>query len=134
MTIVKPKKQIIFSDINIAFTAHPMTGQLNLLYNEDAVKRAVKNLVLTNQYEKLFQPTTYGGVTGSLFELLDDGDLIILKNQINDTIQNYEPRAKVLEVVVDRDRDPNGLDVTIYLEIINQPQPVAVNVFLERIR
>jgi len=128
-------KEIVFSDVNVTFTPHPVTGKLPVLKNADAVKRAVRNLILTNFGERQYDPLYGGNVRALLFENTDDPLLdTIIQSRIEAAINNYEPRAKVESVKVDLNPDSNALAIKIRFMIVNQRFPVDLEVAIERVR
>jgi phage baseplate assembly protein W len=128
-------KEVVFSDVNVTFTPHPVTGKLPVLKNADAVKRAVRNLILTNHGERPYDMLYGGNIRAMLFENADDP---ILQDEmvriITNTINKYEPRAKVDRVIVDVKPDSNTLVVKIRFMIVNQRFPVDLEVAIERVR
>ena len=128
-------REIVFSDVSVTFTAHPVTGKLPVLKNADAVKRAVRNLILTNFGERPYDPLYGGNVRALLFENTDDPLLdTIIQSRIEAAISNYEPRAKVESVKVDLKPDSNALAIRIRFMIVNQRFPVDLEVAIERVR
>lgn len=136
-------REIAFSDLNLKFTPHPATGKLTVLKNNDAVARAVKNLILTRKFERPYSPLFGSDVYSSLFEQIDtaaDDTIAInitaanIKKDIAAAIRNFEPRAEVLEITVRADSERNGLDVAIYFIVSNQAEPTSLEIFLERLR
>ena len=128
-------KEIVFSDVNVTFTPHPVTGKLPVLKNADAVKRAVRNLIITNFGERQYDPLYGGNVRALLFENTDDPLLdTIIQSRIEAAINNYEPRAKVESVKVDLNPDSNALAIKIRFMIVNQRFPVDLEVAIERVR
>jgi phage baseplate assembly protein W len=128
-------KEVVFSDVNVTFTPHPVTGKLPVLKNADAVKRAVRNLILTNFGERQYEPLYGGNIRAMLFENADDPLLQDqLKRQIEGAIKNYEKRAKVESVSVDVKPDSNLLAIRIRFMIVNQRFPVDLEVAIERVR
>ena len=125
---------VVYKDIDTLFTAHPVTGKLNTLTNNEAVARAVKNLVLTNKGERPYQPFIGGDVNAALFELNDGTIEDEVKQAIEDTIREYEPRAELISVFANQKIDNNALTITIKFRVVNQTDPIIVNVFLERVR
>jgi predicted component of type VI protein secretion system len=123
----------IFEDIDLMFSAHPITGSLKTVINENAVKQAVKNTVLTNKFERLYNPTNFTNVSGSLFDNITSSSVAFLRQKIRFAIENFEPRAKVLDVTVVVN-DTNNVDVNIYFSIEGQLAPQIVTIFLERVR
>ena len=128
-------KEVVFSDVNVSFTPHPVTGKLPVLKNADAVKRSVRNLILTNFGERPYDPLYGGNVRAMLFENTDDPLLQDqLRRQIEGAIKNYEKRAKVDRVLVDVKPDSNALIISIRFMIFNQRFPVDLEVAIERVR
>ena len=128
-------KEVVFSDVNVTFTPHPVTGKLPVLKNAEAVKRAVRNLILTNRGERPYDMSYGGNIRAMLFENADDP---ILQDEmvriITNTINKYEPRAKVDRVIVDAKPDSNTLVVKIRFMVVNQRFPVDLEVAIERVR
>ena len=128
-------KEVVFSDVNVTFTPHPVTGKLPVLKNADAVKRAVRNLILTNFGERQYDPLYGGNVRAMLFENTDDPLLQDqLKRQIEVAVKNHEKRARVESVEVDARPDSNLLAIRIRFMIVNQRFPVDLEVAIERVR
>lgn len=127
-------KEPIFKDIPLSFNAHPVTGLIKALTNREAVKQSVKNIVLTNHYERPYNPFLGGDVLSRLFEPMTPITEYEVTTNIKQALENFEPRADVLEVVVDAKEDLNALEVSITFTIVNEIDPVTVNVLLERVR
>ena len=85
----------LYSDLDLFFGKNNTDKDINIIYDVQAVKRSIRNLVLLNQYEKPFQPEIYSGVRGMLFELITPVNAVILARQIEDVINNFEPRARL---------------------------------------
>ena len=128
-------KEVVFSDVNVTFTPHPVTGKLPVLKNADAVKRAVRNLILTNFGERQYDPLYGGNIRALLFENTDDPLLESrIQTRIEAAVENFEPRAKVDRVIVDVKPDSNALVIRIRFMIVNQRFPVDLEVAIERVR
>ena len=128
-------REIVFSDVSVTFTAHPVTGKLPVLKNADAVKRAVRNLILTNFGERPYDPLYGGNVRALLFENTDDPLLSDrIRRDITRAINQYEERAKVLQVDVVLRPDSNQLVIKAQFQIVNQRFPVDLEVAIERVR
>jgi phage baseplate assembly protein W len=123
-----------FKDLDLNFTIHPVKKDINKNTGPMAVVNSIKNLILTNYYEKPFQPEFGSSVRGLLFENLDSITATTIKGEIERTIQNYEPRATVENINVIADYDNNGFKVYLEFSIVNQTTPITINFFLERIR
>ena len=102
---------------------------------EDAIKRSVRNLILTNFYDRPFRSYIGSNVQKLLFENFNPLTVQFLKDAINEVIRNYEPRVSLTNInVSESNEDKNGFNVSISYIIINRNQPVTINLFLERIR
>ena len=123
-----------WSDLDLDFNAHPVTKDVVTKTDVEAIKRSVRNLILTNRYERPFQPEIDGGVTRHLFQLSTPSTIFDIENAIKLAISNFEPRVKLIDVFVGGDLDKNGFDVTINFRVINIPEPVTIELFLERLR
>ena len=123
-----------WSDLDLDFNAHPVTKDVVIKTDVEAVKRSVRNLILTNRYERPFQPEIDGGVTRHLFQLSTPSTKLDIKTAIQVAIANFEPRVQLIDVFVGGDLDRNGFDVTINFRVINVPEPVTIELFLERLR
>ena len=125
---------IVFKDFDTLFDIHPVTRKLNVLVNEKAVARSVKNLVLTNKGERPYQPFLGCDVRNQLFELNDGLVESEVEDTISDVINQYEPRAELISVDADIKPDQNSVDVTITFRVVNQQDPISINLMLERVR
>lgn len=129
-----PKTTDKYRDLNLSFLAHPVTGDIGTLSDADAVKRSLKNLVLTNHYERPFHPEIGSNVRFMLFENISPITAISLERFIRDVITNFEPRAKLSSVSVVADPDHNGYTATVEFFVLNLPDLQTVDFFLERLR
>lgn len=123
-----------FSDLDLNFTIHPVKKDINRNIGAVAVINSIKNLILTNHYERPFQPEIGSNVRRLLFENLDTVTASAIQAEINRMVENYEPRVSIIRTVVQADFDNNGFKVYMEFYIVNQPNPVTINFFLERIR
>lgn len=123
-----------FSDLDMNFLIHPVKGDLNLLKNERAIINAIKNIILTNHYEKPFFPDYGSNVRRLLFENFDVTTTAALENEIRQCIENFEPRIQVLSVIVKNNYDNNSFDVTMQFSIVNISEPIIINFILQRLR
>ena len=123
-----------FSDLDLNFTIHPVKKDINRHTNETAVVNSIKNLILTNHYERPFQPDIGSNVRRMLFENMDTITSTVLENEITQTIKNYEPRANVSRINVSPDYENNGFEVYMEFYVVNRTTPITINFFLERIR
>ena len=125
----------LYSDLDLFFGKNNSNKDVNIVYDVQAVKRSVRNLVLTNQYEKPFHPEIYSGVRGMLFELMTPTTSAIIARQVEDVIENFEPRARLVGVRAYPDLDRNAYEVSVEFYIVNAPtELVELTLALERIR
>ena len=123
-----------FVDLNPNFEKNPLTKDLPLLKNAEAIKFAVKNIIMTTRGDRAFRPYFGSTVIGSLFENFTLATADDIKVAISDALKAYEPRIKLLDVRVRDDIDSNALDVRIYYRIIGMPlDPQSLNLILERV-
>ena len=120
MPIIRQQQSRAFKDISLSFKRHPVTNDILALTNEDAIKRSIRNLVETVNEERFFNPLIGSHLKESLFELPDNTLRSTLKTQIENTIQNFEPRVNLTDVVVNHPNDTNDLEVTVSYDIIGQ--------------
>ena len=123
-----------FRDLDLDFTRNAVTNDVNVVEDVISVKRAVKNLVQTNFYERPFQPELGCGVRELLFENFTPMTKVFLERKIEEVIVNYEPRENLQNVAVDDDQDKNRLVVDIYFYVVGVPGPQVVQTFLQRVR
>ena len=123
-----------FKDLDLSFNIHPVKKDINKHVGVKAVINSIKNLVITNHYEKPFQPEIGSNVRKLLFENIDELTSIALQREISQVIANYEPRASVSKVFVFADYENNGFNVEVEFSVINQSDPITITFFLERIR
>jgi phage baseplate assembly protein W len=124
----------LFSDFLVDLTPHPITKDLARAKNDAAIKRSVRNLVLTNVTERLFQPTIGGNVKRVLFEPNDIIAASELEYEISNVIANHEPRVSLIQVQAQSNPNGNDLTVSIIFAIINSQTIQTVDLILRRIR
>jgi phage baseplate assembly protein W len=125
----------VFKDFNFNFTRHPVTGDIAKLTNISAVKASVKNLVMTNFYERPFHPEIGSDVRRALFENMTPQVATRLGRNIEDVIVNFEPRAELINVIVQARIDMNAYEATIKFNVVNsETDEQTLNLFLERLR
>ena len=123
-----------YSDLDFNFTAHPVTGDIVRRFDESAVKAALKNLILTSNYERPFHSEIGSPIKRLLFEPATPMLQVMLQRAITDTVNNFEPRAKLIDVNLIESADNNTIEIGIYFSIVNVPNPVSVQINLERVR
>ena len=127
-------QKVVYSDFFTDFSRNSATGQLNRKTNAEAVKQSIRNLLLTNRYERPFQPEIGSGLTGLLFENYTPGLELRAKKMVEEVFDNHEPRAELMKVDVGGDPDRNSLSFQITFRIINTTQPETLDIILERTR
>ena len=123
-----------YSDLNLNFNKNPATKDVAKLKDVEAVKRAVRNLILTNRFERPFHPEIGSDIRSLLFENMTPVVEVLLKDRIKETIDVYEPRADVTDIIVSGDSDRNEYRVQIEFRVLNIPDPIIVTEFLQRLR
>ena len=124
-----------FKDVSLSFDRHPVTNDILVLKNEDAIKRSIRNLIQTMPSERFFNPYLGSEVKTSLFEFVDFGTSSILEEQIKIAIDNYEPRVENAKVVVVPRANDNSFEINVSFTIIGQDiPPQKFNYILEATR
>jgi phage baseplate assembly protein W len=123
-----------YKDLDLNFAIHPIRKDINVYKAEYAVINSVKNLILTNHYERPFQPEVGSNIRRLLFENVDVILAAQIEREIEETINNFEPRVQVSTVTATPDVDENGYKVILEFFVINNPDPITIKFFLERIR
>ena len=123
-----------YSDLDLTFTMHPVKKDIVLSVDDQAVIRAVRNLIMTNHYERPFHPEIGSNVRRLLFDNLDTVTASAIESEIRTTITNFEPRVSITNIQVLPDGDNNGFKVYLEFTVVNLTTPVTINFFLERIR
>lgn len=128
------KETVVFSDFDSLFQANPITKKLNTNVNREAVKESVRNLILTDYFERPFRSDIGCSIRSYLFELFSPALKQTMENAVIEVINNFEPRADVLDVLVEDRSDLNAISVTVAFQIRNDVTPVVLDVILERVR
>ena len=124
-----------YRDLDLFFSKKSMSNDVNKVTDITAIKRSIRNLVLTNHYEKPFHPEIGSGVRDILFEPMTPFIAHILTTKIQDVIENFEPRAKVINISAKPDIDRNEYELTIQFFVVNAPtELVDLTLMLERLR
>jgi len=124
----------IYSDIDFTFTKKPVVGDVSLSYDSQAVIRSIRNILLTRHYEKPFNPDFGSNIDAILFEMVSPLSATSLEREIRTSIENYEPRARLSEVIVNPQPDKNAYSVSLSFYIENATLPTTVTLLLERNR
>jgi hypothetical protein len=124
-----------YTDLDLFFGSKTVSKDINKVTDIQAVKRSIRNLVLTNHYEKPFHPEIGSGVRGILFEPMTPLTAHILTRKIEDVIENFEPRARLISVRAQPNLDRNEYECTVTFFVVNAPtELVDLTLFLERLR
>ena len=123
-----------FADLDLNFTPHPVTGDVGFKKDENAIKQAVKNLVLTQNFERPFHSEIGSSLRSLLFEPATPMTKEIHRKTISDTITNFEPRVELIDVEIRYKLDDTAVDVRVIFKIVNTFTPIDVNLTLERTR
>ena len=130
-----PRNVRTYSDLDLFFSAKGVSKDISKVTDIQAVKRSVRNLVLTNHYEKPFHPEIGSGVRDILFEPMTPLTAYVITQQIEIVIENFEPRARLISVTAHPDLDRNSYECTIEFYVANTPtELVDLTIFLERLR
>ena len=124
----------IYKDLNLNFEKNTVTKDIQKITDVEAVKRSVRNLINTNHYEKPFHPEIGSNLRAMLFENLTPQMNHLISKQIELLLRNYEPRIRLVQVNAQPSYDRNGYLATISFYVLNHPEPVVVENFLERLR
>ena len=119
-----------FKDISLSFKRHPITNDIGVLRNEDAIKRSVRNIVQTIPRERFFNSVLGSDITALLFDFVDFGTASNIQRQIEISISNFEPRVDNLNIEVIPRPDDNAFEVIIHYDIIGQQLPTQEFSFL----
>ena len=124
----------IYSDFNLLFSRHPVSGDVNIKTNEESIKASIRNLILTKNYERPFHPEIGCQLHSMLFENFTPVAVQIMKKTISDTIRKFEPRISLLEVRLQDNQDQNRVDLDIVFKINNNDRPVTLSTYITRVR
>lgn len=126
-------RKVNYTDIDLSFTARP-SGDIYKVTDAAAVKQAVKNILLTNPGEKPFHPNFGAGLNNLIFELVDDDSEEEINDAIEIAIKNYEPRAKVINTIINLQHDRNSIAVQVQFQILSTSEIVVLETTLVRVR
>lgn len=124
----------IYSDIDLTFKAQPVSKDIPISYDENAVLRSIKNLLLTRPYERLFNPELSSLIDFYLFEPISGLTGNQIKQEITRVVTNWEPRVTIASLDVLASPDENGYKVTMYVYIGNKAEPTGITLVLKRSR
>ena len=133
-----PRSTYIYKDLSLFFTPNPVSGDVTMVTDVQDIKRSVRNLIMTNRFEKPFHPEIASHVRDLLFEPFSPVTINLLRNRIETVLENYEPRVTLTDVEVEdpdfQKMDNNELNVRIFFTLKNDPEIQTVDVLLERVR
>jgi phage baseplate assembly protein W len=124
----------IFKDLNLDFQQNDATKDIQKMLDVESVKRSVRNLINLNHYGKPFHPQIGSNLRGMLFENITPQMTHYIEKQVELLIKNFEPRCRLVKVTNLPDLNRNGYSISISFYVINHPEPVSVESFLERLR
>ena len=124
----------LFTDLDLNFTAHPVTKDITRRYDENAIKASVRNLLLTRNFERPFHSEIGSPIRALLFELPGPMFTIMMQRAIVDVITNFEPRIEIIDVRVIDASDNNAVYITLEFKIVNTERPLTLDLTLERTR
>jgi|TARA_R110000744_G_scaffold64665_1_gene133015 phage baseplate assembly protein W len=127
-------KTVVYSDFFTDFSVNSATGRLNTKTNEIAVTQSVRNLLLTDHYERPFQPNIGSNLRAMLFENFTPATELQVETYVKEVFDNHEPRANLIEVSTIPNADMNSIGVTIVFSIINSTAPTQMDLMIERVR
>ena len=119
-----------FKDISLSFDRHPVTNDINILKNENAIKRSVRNLVQTIPTERFFNSLLGSQVRRSLFDFVDFGTASVIQSEIETTLENFEDRVENVVVEVEPNPDINEFEVIVIFDIVGQEFPTQEYSFM----
>lgn len=134
MATITTNKTRTFTDLDLTFSANPNTHDIYRLYDENAIKRSVRNLLLTNNYERKFHSEIGCQIRALLFEPASPLLNTLLKRVIINTLSEFEPRVKVTDIRINSEVDNNAVYVTLEFGIVNTNKQITMDIVLERSR
>ena len=128
------RKEVIYSDIRGDLSLNPATDDVLLVTNEDAIRTSIINLLNTDRYERVMQPNLGSNIRALLFENADVQTAYNLRELIYETIETFEPRCNLIDVIVEDDQDRNAYNLYITFTLVNRSEPQLLEFALERVR
>jgi len=124
----------LYSDLDLDFKRNVVTNDIVKLTDVEAVKRSVRNLINTSHYERPFHPEIGSDVRRMLFEPVTPLTAVNLQRKVAEVLQNFEPRARIVQILARPNIDQNAYNLTIMFYVVGSNSPVTVEAFLERLR
>lgn len=128
------QRKNLYKDFDLNFTLNPLTDDISIKKDENAIKQSIKSLISTNYYERPFNPELGSSIRELLFELADPIIITELRSAITDTIKNYEPRAEIVKIYIEDMSDKNAYNIRIYFKPVMREDVTEFNFILERLR
>jgi len=125
---------VLYSDFFIDLDMHPVSKDVAKRNNENAIRDSIRNLLLTDAGERPFQPRLGGNIRAMLFSNMTPQTIISMREKVRETITEYEPRANLIDVIVNPDYDRNHVNVTVVFNVINRQEPITLDVIITRVR
>jgi phage baseplate assembly protein W len=132
MALLKAIKQ--YTDLDLSFKVNPFTKDIYLKTDEDAVKTALRNLIQTRNFERPFHPELGTQIQSLLFEPFSPAVRVAMKRTIENAINTYEPRVRLVDLIITELIDTNDLSVTIIFTLKNSDRPITITTLLSRVR
>ena len=123
-----------FKDLDLDFGLNSVTKDVNKLTDAEAIKRSVRNLINTNNYDRPFRPEIGSGIRGLLFEPMTELTAHFMQLKIAEVLNEYEPRISLSDIIINSQEDKNAYSLSIHFVIVGSQEPVVVDTFLERLR
>jgi phage baseplate assembly protein W len=127
-------QRVVYSDFFTDLDKHPIRSTVLRKTNVDAVKQSLRNLMLTDRGERLFQPNLGGNIRAMLFENITAQTFLTMQEHIKDVITAHEPRADVIDVYIAQTSQEHEVQITIVFRVVNVQEPVTLELLLERVR
>lgn len=134
MPITPRQTKELYADFFKDFTENPVSLDLARKTNEEAVKESIRNLLLTDKGERVFQPNIGGNIRRMLFDNITPASIVVIKETVKSAIESYEPRATVIGVDVFSGIDDNNVTITVVFYVINSEEPITLATTIDRIR
>ena len=134
LTPLSRRKTETYSDFHKDLTLSPVNFDISRKLDEDSIKESIRNIVMTNRGERLFQPNLGCDIRRMLFENFTPDMVITAKDMINNAVKTFEPRAEIVGVDIITGVDINSLDIIIVYSIINRQEPLTLVITLDKVR
>lgn len=134
LTPLSRRKAETYADFHKDLTLSPVNFDLSRKIDEDSIKESIRNIVMTNRGERLFQPNIGCDIRRMLFEHFTPDMIVTAKEMISNSIQSFEPRAELIGVDIITAVDSNSLEVIIVYSIINRQEPLTLVITLDKVR